>query len=258
MTDERFSEAELRALLERAVPQLPAPPQRLERVRDRALRRRRRRTAGVSATAVVAVALAGLLLPTLGGTSGSPGPTAVTSLAPPASGSAPTASGAPTTTDQEPSRPPTALPTVRAYDFPEQAGLRLSLPAKWFTIDAPKTGASYVSSQQLGLPPDGCVQPLDGFCTPLARTLDRGGVLMMLTLNHNQLMADKLRLGAPKVGPAPVLSSCRTVGGTAQLTGALVDSAGSDVVVDATVCLARPTAAQQAQVRDALTSADFG
>src|SRR4051812_30311075 len=49
-------EQELRALLERAVPQLPAPAQRLERVRERLRRRRRRRTAAVTGGAVLALA----------------------------------------------------------------------------------------------------------------------------------------------------------------------------------------------------------
>ncbi|MEW2518549.1 hypothetical protein [Actinacidiphila alni] len=278
MTAERFpefpepadlSEDELRALLERAVPQLPAPAQRLERVKEKAARRRRRRVAGVSATAVVAVAAAGLVLPGLrdGGTTGSPAPPAVSRLAPPASGSS-TASGAatdrrePTPTATGPmtgpaTGPPAAATAVVRHHYPELSGLDLMLPADWGTLTAPKTGAVFTSSQDLGLPTDGCVTPLDGFCTPLARTLEPGGVLIMMTLQHNKLMADKFRSSARPATPSEVVGACRTVGGTAQTTAAITDTAATDVIVQVSVCLARPAKGQQEQLDDALTNAAF-
>ncbi|MEU6850590.1 hypothetical protein ABZ901_11770 [Actinacidiphila alni] len=274
MTAERFpefpepadlSEDELRALLERAVPQLPAPAQRLERVKEKAARRRRRRVAGVSATAVVAVTAAGLVLPGLrdGGTTGSPAPPAVSRLAPPASGSS-TASGAatdrrePTPTATGPATgPPAATEAVVRHHYPELSGLDLMLPADWGTLTAPKTGAVFTSSQDLGLPTDGCVKPLDGFCTPLARTLEPGGVLIMMTLQHNKLMADKFRTSARPATPSEVVGACRTVGGTAQTTAAITDTADTDVIVQVSVCLARPAKGQQEQLDDALTNAAF-
>jgi hypothetical protein len=264
MTDENrfpgFSEDELRVLLERAVPQLPAPAQRLERVKERARRRRRRRVAGVSATAVVAVAAAGLVLPGLGSTSGAPAPPAVTSLAPPASGSAPTdgvpREPTPTASDAT-TAPPSGEQAATGYHFAELAGLDLMLPPHWSTIAAPKTGAVFASSQQLGLPPDGCVKPLDGFCTPLVRRLDRGGVLMMMTVEHNTLLAQKYRVGVRPVTPSTVVGACRTVGGTAQTSAVIPDAAGSDVIVQVSVCLARPSDGQQSRIDDALANADF-
>ncbi|MBD0737151.1 hypothetical protein [Streptomyces sp. CBMA29] len=258
MTDERFSEDDLRALLERAVPQLPAPVQRLERVKERALRRRRRRAAGMSATVVVAVAAAGLVLPGLGGTSSAPLPPAVTSLAPPASGSAPTE---PAPADPTPTRdaaePPSAASAAVTYHFPELAGLDLRLPPGWTTLVAPKTGDVFASSQALGLPTDGCVKPLDGFCTPLVRTLTRGGVLMMLTLRHSKVTVDKLNAASRPVTSSVVLSACRAVGGTAQTNALLTDASGSDVLIDVSVCLADATDAQRSRINDALKNAVF-
>lgn len=271
MVDERFSEDDLRALLERAVPQLPAPVQRLERVKERA-RRRRRRAVGVSATAVVAVAAAGMVLPTLNGTSGAPVPPAVSTLEPPASGSGPTATG-PTATDRmttvpvdgtptpantvDPTEPPSAMAASVRHHFPELSGLDLWLPPGWHTITAPKADAVFASSQTLGLPMDGCVKPLDGFCTPLDRTLTPGGVLMMLTVRHNQLTVDKLHADGRPVTPTAVLGACRAVGGTAQTDAMIADASGSDLLVQVSVCLAGPTDAEQAQIKDALMSADF-
>jgi hypothetical protein len=262
---ERLSEDELRVLLERAVPQLPAPPQRLERVRERALRRRRRRTVGVAATAVVAVALAGLVLPGLGDRSGDRVPDAVRTLAPSAAGGAPSATDlTPTGSDPTPTvdggasrPPPTSAPALGPFHFTELAGLQLDLPVGWYTLAPPKAGATYVSSQPLGLPKDGCLHPLDGFCTPLVRTLAPDGVLMMLSLSHNQAVADKIRTGGRTVSTTGMVTSCRSVGGTVQLGGLIADMSGSDVLIQVTVCLAGPTAARQAQVQDALTAADF-
>ncbi|MEV0090282.1 hypothetical protein [Streptomyces sp. NPDC050738] len=95
-------ENELRVLLERTVPQIPAPTDRLMSVRNRVARRRTRRAAGAAACAVAAVALTITLLPT--------GPTAVLPAAPP-------------------TRPPT--PAYGAVHFPGLGGLALPLPAGW-------------------------------------------------------------------------------------------------------------------------------
>ncbi|WP_329119849.1 hypothetical protein [Streptomyces sp. NBC_01465] len=64
MTDEAPYENELRVLLERTVPQLPAPPDRLTSVRKRMVRRRARRAAGGAALAAAAAAVTVTLLPT--------------------------------------------------------------------------------------------------------------------------------------------------------------------------------------------------
>jgi hypothetical protein len=255
VTDE---ERELSALLERAVPQLPSPVQRLERVRERMRRRRRRRAAAAaSATAVVVVAGAGLLLPGLGGDPGasgrrtdaattwSPGASSGTAGPPVADGPTPAVTGS------------TAPPGYRLYSFPELAGLRLKFPLSWFTLTAPVPGNEYVSTQPLGLPKGGCVHPLDDFCTPLVRKLNRGGMLVQLEISHNQAMADKLRLTGWAVSPTKTVTACRTVGGTEQLTVEFPDRSGSDVLIEATACLSQNTVAQQARLRDVLTTADF-
>jgi hypothetical protein len=244
VTDE---ETELRVLLERGVPQLPAPAQRLERVRDRVRRRARRRTAGLSVAAVMAVAAAGLLLPggRTGDRSADPDPPAVSTFVPAGSGT------------PSPSEGPTSEAGYRVTDFPALAGLRLSLPSSWYTLKPAGSDSDYAASQPLALPQDACVHPLDGFCTPLVRSLGHGGVLMMLQLDKNQGLADKMRLFGRQVGVDAVVSSCRHVGGTDQLSVTMVDGSGSPVVVTATACLARPTGPQQAQVRDVLMNAEF-
>ena len=245
MTDE---ETELRALLERAVPQLPSPAQRLERVRERVRRRRRRRAAGLSGTVVLAVAAAGLLLSAVGRTSGAPdAPGRSTALAPPASDEpAPTASGT-----------FTLAPGYHLYSFARLAGLQLLLPVKWFTLASPDTATQYLSSQPLGLPPNECVQPLDDFCTPLVGNLAKGGVLLKLELQYNPTLAGKTRQTSQRVVRQSVLTACRAVGGTEQLGAVIADDAGSDELVVATACLSHPTDAQDRQIRDALTNADF-
>jgi hypothetical protein len=246
VTDE---ETELRVLLERGVPQLPAPARRLERVRDRVRRRARRRAAGLSVAAVTVVAAAGLLLPGVraGDRSADPDPPGVTTFAP-------AGSGTPSPTDG-----PTTDGVVQVHDFPALAGLQLHLPRNWFVLEPPVSASDtvFVASQPLGLPKDACVHPLDGFCTPLVRSLGRGGVLMMLQLRHNQGMADKMRVTGRRVGAEPALKSCVNVGGTSEMGATLVDDAGSAAVVNVTVCLARPTGTQQAQARDVLMNADF-
>src|SRR5882757_10189425 len=155
---EAGEEGELRVLLERGVPQLGAPAQRMEQVRARVRRRRRRRNAGLGATAVLAIAAAGLLIPGLGGPTGAPVPPALTSLAPPASG----------VTGPSPTRP-----GYPRHDFPTLAGLSLALPPGWSTLAVPD--GAFVSSQALSPSKTTCPTSLDGFCTPLARALAPGG-----------------------------------------------------------------------------------
>jgi hypothetical protein len=244
VTDE---ESELRVLLERGVPQLPAPAQRLERVRDRVRRRARRRAAGLSVAAVTAVAAAGLLLPgaRTGDRSADPDPPAVTTIAPAGSGT-PSPSGSPT--------PDSAY---RVYDFPALAGLQLQLPPTWYALKPRDSAANYVASQPLGLPEGDCIHPLDGLCTPLVRLLAGDGVLMVLQLEHNQGMADKLRTTGWTVGAEPVVQACRAVGGTDQMGVTIADGSGSSALIVATVCLSHPTVQQQAQTRDVLMNADF-
>lgn len=267
VTDE---ERELSALLERVVPQLPAPAQRLERVRERMRRRRRRRAAaGASAAAVVVVAAAGLLLSGPVGTSSMPGQRAraasgIAGSAMPGNTGAPAATGGgtasrgPTEIEPPPSTmPPSAMsPGSRVYSFADLSGLWLVVPTRWYALEAAKDSA-YVSSQRLGMPKDHCVRAREELCTPLVRTLDRGGSLVQLTLDHNKPRADKARLLGRTVGPTPAEAACRAVGGTVELGAEFPGPVGSDLLIEATACLARPTSAQQDQTRDVLTTAGF-
>lgn len=256
-------ERELRTLLERAVPQLPAPAQRLESVRERVRRRRRRRAAGLSVATLLAVAAAGLLVPSLGDPDGPSRATGI-SLAPPASDGSPsggTASGLGPT-----SGTPTPLPDPSTH-FALLDGLRLRVPADWSVLQAPGSPTVYVSTQRLGLPPDKCANPLDGFCTPLVRTLDADSVLVQLRLTKgllttgspgNKESTDKLvEEGDTGVAPEGLLSACAAVGGTQQLGAPIIDGSGAGVLVVATACLSHPSPEREAQVRQLLTSASF-
>ncbi|MCL2729491.1 MAG: hypothetical protein FWE15_05645 [Actinomycetia bacterium] len=244
-----FEERELRALLERAVPQLPAPAQRLESVRARVRRRRRRRAAGLSGAAALAVAVAGLLVPGVSGRDPAPtvpgGPTAIV---PPASGGAPTTVGGPS---------PTVDASVQTRHFADLGGLDLRLPRGWSVLAPGGSATAWASSQALALPQGGCANALDDFCTPLQRVLGSDGVLIQLTFQLNQAMADKARVRHLEVGDETVVTACHSVGGTVQLGTQLTDRSGSAVLVLATACLSHPGPAQLARVRDVLTTADF-
>jgi hypothetical protein len=235
-------EDELRALLERAVPQLPAPAQRLERVRERMRRRRRRRTAAVSVSAVLAVAavvaVPGLVRPHGGGAA-----TAVVAT----SGPAPVR-----TAERSPA------PTPEGYRPAGMQGLVIRPPDGWRILADPATGSVFLSTQTLVLPQGGCAHALDGFCTPLARVLADGGALVMFRLTSNKVQVDKLRDLALPLQDEDLYQSCRTVNGTRQMGRTMVGDADSGAVVWTVACLAQPSATQRAQVRDLLASADFG
>lgn len=255
---DRRAEDELRVLLERAVPQPAAPPQRLERVRERVRRRRRRRTAVVTGSAALAVAAALLAVPGLVRPQGGAAPVVVATGGRAERPATPPASSVP---EEPPStEPPTPAAGYGDYRPPGMDGLRLRLPPGWRALSdpAPGTGELFVSSQALALPASGCRHALDGFCTPLARTLGSGGALLMFQLDHNQGMADKLRLFGTPIGEEAPYKACRTVGGTRQLGASIVDQAGSSTVVTVTACLAQPSAAQLAQAEAVVTTAAFG
>lgn len=261
-------ENELRVLLERAVPQLPAPAQRLERVRERVRRRRRRRVAGISAAVVAAVATAGLLLPG--------GPPAGRSAAEP--GRAPASAGVPGTgTATGPAGtatvPAGATPTVSATDTvtsptsPTYPPLRLSrfadlpltlrLPDGWDVREA--QGTVFAASQPLNTAKASCKDPTGAFCTPLARQLAPGGVLFTLTVTRNPVVLAKAHPAAGGVTPTAVSKSCRVAGGTEQLYVLMRASRqpAPAMALSGWVCLARPTDAQRQTARDVVTTAAF-
>lgn len=247
------AEDELRVLLERAVPQLPAPAQRLERVRMRMRRRRRRRTAAVTVSAVLAVAavvaVPGLVRPQGGGSA-----PAVVATGGPAVATTPAAGGAR-------SRGPgtgTGTASPGGYRPDGMEGLRLRPPKGWKILEDPDTDSVFLSSQSLVLPDGGCDHALDGFCTPLARVLASDGALVMFRLTRSPAQEQKLSGFALPLEDQPPYSSCLAVTGTRQMGRTMVGSGGSGTVVWAVACLAHPSAAQTARVRDLIGSADFG
>lgn len=246
------AEDELRVLLERAVPQLPAPAQRLERVRERMRRRRRRRAAAAGAGAVLAVAalvaVPGLVRPHGGGAA----PAVVATGGPPPLRTTPAGHGSP------PYGPASTPASDDGYRPVGMKGLRLRPPDGWRILEDPATGSVFLSTQTLVLPQGGCAHALDGFCTPLARVLADGGTLVMFRLEYGKAEAGKMRdLELPLTEEDPY-ESCRTVNGTRQMGRTMVGGTASGTVVWTTACLAHPSPAQLAQVGDLLASADFG
>ncbi|MFJ1749014.1 hypothetical protein ACIOJD_22620 [Streptomyces sp. NPDC088116] len=117
-------EDELRVLLERAVPRLPAPEGRLSQVRERVGRiRRRRRATGAAALTVTGLVLAGTFLP--GALRGSG----------PESEPVPPAAPAPSTTSR-------AVAHDGLVQFRNVAGLILRLPKGWQALETPP-GSGY-------------------------------------------------------------------------------------------------------------------
>lgn len=240
-------EAALRALLERGVPQLGAPAQRLERVRERVRRRRRRRAAAVAVAggAVLAVAAGLLAVPGLvrtgGGVSAAP-PAGVRGSTPPAT--APTGTTMPPATGEGGYRPA------------GMGGLLMRMPGGWHTLPDPATSSVFTSTQDLALPEGGCAHARDGFCTPLVRALAKGGALVMFREQKYGQAGKMHDLALPVEEQAPY-QACRTVGGTRQLTRTLPDESGSDLVVWIVACMAEPTDEQFAAARQILSTAAF-
>lgn len=234
------AERELRALLERAVPQLPAPAQRLERVREGIRRRRRRRTAAVTGGAVLAlaaglVAVPGLVRPHGGGRAA---PAVVGSATP------------------RPSASQTTPPS--GYRPAGMGGLVLQLPADkaWQTFADPKTASLFLGTQRMVLPEGGCGHALDGFCTPLALALKQDGALVMFRRQPSKMPLGKARdYEVPLTEDTPY-QACRTVGGTRQLTRTMVSPDGT--IVWAVACLADPSQTRVQEARYLLDSAVFG
>lgn len=241
-------ERELRVLLERGVPQLPAPAQRLEHVRERVRRRARRRAVSGAGLAVAVVAAAGLLAPRVLGPAGPP----AAASGPPASHTASAPTRAPASAA---STAPPATYDAQTRRFADLAGLTLDVPRGWYVLAPAGSNTAWLATQPLALPPDRCAKPLDGFCTPLVRALRPGAVLVQVQVrvDRNYLLKDPPAGG---VAPQAVLTACRTVGGTDQLGTTLVHTPRS-AVVWAAACLARPGAGQDELTRALLTTLTF-
>jgi hypothetical protein len=234
------TEHELRALLERAVPQLPAPAQRMERVRERIRRRRRRRTAAVTGGAVLAlaaglVAVPGLVRPDGGGR---PAPAVVGSATP------------------RPGPVPTSPPS--GYRPGGMGGLVLQMPAGkgWQTLADPATTSLFLSTQRMVLPEGGCGHALDGFCTPLALALKKDGVLVMFRRQPSKMLPDKARSYEVPLAETDPYQACRTVGGTRQLSRTMVAADGT--IVWTVACLDDPSQTRVQEARHLLDTAVFG
>ncbi|MBL1098935.1 hypothetical protein [Streptomyces coffeae] len=227
-------ERELRALLERAVPRPGAPADRMWQVRQRVLRRRRRRAAGLAGGAVVALVVINVLSPARGGEavyrpnaaprSGASGSFRFTALA----------------------RMTVRLPdgwsgrALRARPGRDPVGVAGS---RTTTVSAVDSGASCPDVQRY------CVR---------RSTLRAGEGLIVFRLQrgHTGEGGAEGLLMATGLG-----TSCRTAGGTRELTGwrAVEEGAGraGDELVLASACLHRPSAATLGQVRSVLRTAVF-
>ncbi|WP_330174726.1 hypothetical protein OG875_14955 [Streptomyces sp. NBC_01498] len=217
-------ERELRILLERAVPRLPAPEERLRRVRERAARsRRRRRAAGTALVAVTGLVVFGALLPGFPG--GGP------------DGSAPPASPAPTDPDTG---------AGRAVRFSGLLGLTLRPPPGWQALAVPADAGSgrtalrgYVAGRRV---PDALAPSCTGRpgqdCDPAA-TLLPGSVLVTLDLVKYAGLRAKAQDPPTLHGPAAPSVLCRKLDGTEEY-GALLagPDPGMDLGIQVSVCAA--------------------
>ncbi|MES4901009.1 MULTISPECIES: hypothetical protein [unclassified Streptomyces] len=241
-------EAELRALLERGVPRLAAPAQRMRRVRRLVVRRRRRRVAGVvGAAGVAGGVVAAVALVVLGQVSA-------------------TGSGGPGATYQVPAASPTADGVLFRYSGLD--GLTVRLPSGWSGRDtggaggAGAVGPAGDRPAAVGLAGDQPAAVDKDRCTDIRRyclapdELRRGEGLLVLRLGRkNPLGATGQRA---RLMDTPPGDSCRLAGGTRELVGwrAAGDSRPHELIT-ASVCLNRPTAVTVGQVRSILGSAVF-
>lgn len=244
-------EQELRALLERGVPHLPAPAQRLEGVRERIRRRRRRRMAAVTGGAVLAVA-AGLV--------GVPDLVRTQEGAPRAAHTAQVGPGAKATASL-PEPTPTTTATKVGYYVNGMGFVDVTPPGGWRILTDDDTASLFLATpaQPLALPGGGCAHALDGFCTPLVRALGSGGALVMFKAQPGKVSTGKLKDSLTGVLTVEPYTACTAVGGTDQLSrtlAGLVDQDGSAVLVWATACMAHPSKALRAEVSGLLARAN--
>ncbi|WP_331741165.1 hypothetical protein [Kitasatospora sp. NBC_00039] len=263
-------ERELRVLLQRAAPDLPAPDDRMDRVRERVARTlRRRRTAALAAgltTGLVAAALAAApalapgpsatvlrpatTAPPLPGAPAAPAPTLATDAPGPVAGAVPTSVPGAATSES-----PAPEVSARPLRFPDLGGVTVDLPAGWSSTAVPaaepRASTGYVASEPLD-PKPSC-GPQQSSCGPVGR-LAGGGALVTITLVGDQDMAEKLA-GGRAVVETDVDKSCGLRGGTRQVVGhRIVDVANAAAVVELTACLNRPSGQTVQQVQHILDS----
>lgn len=231
-------ERELPVLLERVLPQLALPSDRMAQVRLRVQRRRRRRrVAGSAAALAVGCALVAIgLWPAALGPGHAPAEPAV----------APTVS-------QE-------LAPVHLQSPLE--GVTMYLPTTWHSLsvrDDHGTAAGFVASQTLrSSATSRCSRITDlvlAVCPPLA-DLNKNGVLITFL----QSETNKISNGVPLVtgGFVPAGKSCRVIGGDTQMTGWARGHSSSAVEspeMKIDVCLREPSQETLSMVEKVLTLA---
>ncbi|NUS84772.1 MAG: hypothetical protein HOY75_19090 [Streptomyces sp.] len=204
-----LSEVELRVRLERGVPRLAAPAQRMRRVQQLVVRRRRRRVAGVVGAAGVAGGVAAAVtLGVLGHV--------------PAGGSRD-----PGATYQVPAASPTG--TGPDFRYPGLGGLTVRLPDGW-------SGRSVWGGEGVGtvglagsrpaaVDEEGCAAGIQRYCLA-SHELRRGEGLLVFRLESKKALGATDQR-APLVDTRPG-DSCRLAGGTHELLGwrAAVDGVG--------------------------------
>ncbi|MEU1792279.1 hypothetical protein ABZ553_41675 [Streptomyces sparsogenes] len=265
---EALREGEVRALLERGVPRLAAPSQRMRRVRQLVVRRRRRRVVGVVGAAGVAGGVAAAVtLAVLGhvpgrgpGGSGATATYQVPAVSPTATG--PAATG-PAATGPAATGPAATGPaaTGPAFRYPGLDGLTVRLPSGWSGRDLGDGGGGGVDAVGLAGSRPAAVEK--DRCTDIRRyclapdELGRGEGLLVLRLGRtNPLGSTGQRVRLMDTRPG---DSCRLAGGTRELVGwrAAGDSRPHELIT-ASVCLNRPSAVTVEEVRGVLGSAAWG
>ncbi|GGP72705.1 hypothetical protein GCM10010287_36070 [Streptomyces variabilis] len=211
-------DAELRVLLQRMVPHLEAPADRMRQVRRRVRLRRQRRAAAAGALAMVGLAL---WLST--GSPRVPSDAALPAAFPPAE----------------------ADTNFRRYTT--VSGLSLTLPPEWRALDVPRgddTTVVYAAVQPLTADrvPTGCGDPtgtVDTFtCAPLS-ALVRGGILVAFEILDGTTSTPP---PGTRLTPTPAPGdACRSLGGKLQYA-ALVLPAPKQArsVLRVSICLGEP------------------
>ncbi|MFG3054124.1 hypothetical protein ACGFZP_24645 [Kitasatospora sp. NPDC048239] len=250
--DDTEEERELRILLHRAAPELPAPDDRMDRIRERADRtRRRRRLAGL--TAGLTTGLVAAFLAAAPATAPAPSPAALQPAGTPPPTTAPLASPAAT-----PSTPTATDPTVFETEIPFGVvdSLRLDVPSRWYTLHLPTSDppgtVGYTATQPLTNAPSCTWEQI--FCLTTG-PLDKDGVLITFGLVRDHDLQGKL---ATATGPAvdvPLDKECVQIGGTRELRGHdTVVAADATVVIELTACLREPGEKTLQQVQRVLAS----
>ncbi|MFD7092349.1 hypothetical protein ACFV94_31755 [Streptomyces sp. NPDC059896] len=270
-------ERELRILLQRAVPRLPAPEGRMRGVRERVTRnRRRRRTAGAAAAAVTGLALAGTLLPgvlhageeSTPPASSAPPVTAAPPGPPPATGPtvAPPTVTAPADGAPADGATPPPIPgdgQAQRTRFAHVAGLVLPLPDTWQALDMPEDARykqparGFVSTQRLVPYEQTCPADDQSQCLPV-RALPPGGALVTLVAHKGADLSAKV-LDPPVLYPSDSPSpACRKLTGTQEFTGLIGGAPAPYSAVTVTLCVAGDAPGTVEGARAMVTGADFG